>query len=212
VQGAFLLCLGDIFYLAPRMAQMVERFRRGDVHAVLAVKEEQDAASVRRNFTVEIGADGYVTRVVEKPRNPRNLLKGCGIYLFGPEVFDAIRRTPRTALRDEYEITTTIQLMIEDGLKVAAEPVVDWDLNVTFPKDLLEGNLTWLDHVGGSNLIDPGAEVHADAQLERCVVGRGARITAPRSLRECVVVPETVVNAGEALARSIISGDLVIRC
>lgn len=212
VPGPFLLCLGDIFYMASGMKRLVDRYRRGDVAAVLAVKEEQDAAPVRRNFTVDTDAAGYVTRVIEKPRQPKGLLKGCGIYLFGPEVFDAIRRTPRTALRDEYEITTTIQIMIEDGLKVAAEAVIDWDLNVTFPRDLLEGNLSWLRHVGRDHAIDPGATVHAGARLERCVVGPGVRITAARELKECVVLADTEVGPGEPLTRALVSGDLVIRC
>ena len=33
-------------------------------------------------------------------------------------VFDAIRRTPRTAMRDEYEITTSIQILVDDGFKI----------------------------------------------------------------------------------------------
>ena len=39
--------------------------------------------------------DGRATRVVEKPRQPLSHLKGVGVYLFAPVVFDAIRRTPR---------------------------------------------------------------------------------------------------------------------
>lgn len=212
VDGPFLLCLGDIFYLAEGMQRLVDRYARGDVAAVLAVKQESDPAPVKRNFTVELDADGYVNRVVEKPIKPRSLLKGCGIYLFGPEIFEAIRRTPRTALRDEYEITTSIQLMIEEGLKVAAESVISWDLNVTFPKDLLDGNLMWLDHVKARNLIDPSAQIHPEASLDRCVIGANVRILAPRILSECVILPNTELTEGEPLRRTIASGDLLTRC
>ncbi|HYC78905.1 MAG TPA: sugar phosphate nucleotidyltransferase [Planctomycetota bacterium] len=210
VEGPMVLCLGDIFYLTTRLERLVERYRRGDVAAVLAVMEDRDPASMRKNFSVEVGVDGYVTRVVEKPRAPRSTLKGCGIYLFGPEIFDAIRKTPRTALRDEYEITTSIQILIDDGLKVAAEPVIDWDLNVTFPRDLLAGNLQWLRHVGAENLVAPGATVHPGATLRRTVVGEGVTIDAPATIEDSVILPRSAVN--EDLKRAIVSREIVIRC
>lgn len=210
VDGPMLLCLGDIFYLTTRLERIVERYARGDVAAVLAVMEDKDPASMRKNFSVEVGADGYVSRVVEKPRSPRSTLKGCGIYLFGPEIFDAVRKTPRTALRDEYEITTSIQILIDDGYKVAAEPVIDWDLNVTFPKDLLAGNLQWLRHTGADNLVDPTATIHPGAKLVRAVVGAGVVVDQPVVVEDSVVLPRSVVS--EDLKRAIVSRELVIRC
>jgi len=212
VDGPFMLCLGDIFYLASDMARMVERYKRGDVSAVLAVKEEESPEPVRRNFTVELDDHGFVTRVVEKPRNPANLLKGCGIYLFGPEVFDAIRRTPRTALRDEYEITSSIQIMIDAGLKVAVEPVIDWDLNVTYPGDLVDGNIAFLERTGQDNLIDPTAKIGEGVVLERCVVGARANLAGPRKLRDSVVLADGQLGPGEDLHRTLVSQDLVSRC
>ena len=212
VDGPFLLCLGDIFYLAQHIERLVERYRKGDVSAVLAVKEETSPDPVRRNFTVELDEGGFVSRVIEKPRNPVNLVKGCGIYLFGPEVFDAIRRTPRTALRDEYEITNSIQILIDDGFKVAAESVVDWDLNVTFPGDLLDANIAYLEQLGVENLIDESATVDEGVVLEKCVIGAGARVTGPGRLRQAVVLADAVVDAGQDLRRALVSKDLVSRC
>ena len=212
LDGPFILVLGDIFFIAPRMKQLIERYQRGDVAAVLAVKEETDPELVRKNFTVEIGSDGYVTRVVEKPRSPSTLLKGCGIYLFGPEVFDAVRKTPRTAMRDEYEITNTLQILIDSGHKVVTESVIDWDLNVTFPADLLSGNLAYLDHMKVDNMISPDATIHPEASLVRCVVGAGVSIQEPVTLEECVIFPETRVASEGVFRRTLFSGDLVLRC
>lgn len=212
VDGPFLLCLGDIFYLANDIERLVKRYERGDVAAVLAVKEEDDPEPVRRNFSVQLDDDGLVTRVVEKPREPVNLLKGCGIYLFGPEIFDAIRRTPRTALRDEYEITNSIQILIDDGYKVAVEPVVEWDLNVTFPGDLLDGNIAYLQHLGVDNLVDETATVEDGVELSRCVVGAQSTIKGPGRLADTVVLPGTTVEAGQDLRRALVSPDLISRC
>ena len=212
VQGPFMLALGDIFYLAPDLERMVERYREGDVAAVLAVKEEISADPVRKNFTVDLAPDGTVSRVVEKPINPTNLLKGCGIYLFGPEIFDAIHRTPRTALRDEYEITTAIQLMIDAHQKVVADAVIDWDLNVTFPKDLLEGNLRYLKHLGIGEMVAESAVISEQISIENCVIGADVELRGQARLRDCVLLPGTQLSLENDLHRSIVSKDLLIQC
>ena len=101
VDGAALMFLGDIYFITDRLSEMIGIYEPADVGAVLAVKVEDDPAAVSRNFAVFENEQGFVTRVIEKPRHARTKLKGCGLYLFGPEIFDAIRRTPRTAMRDE---------------------------------------------------------------------------------------------------------------
>jgi NDP-sugar pyrophosphorylase family protein len=212
VDGPILLCLGDIFYLTSGLDRMVARYRRGDVAAVIAVMEDRDPASLRKNFSVETDDQGYVRRVVEKPRFVKTALKGCGIYLFGLEVFDAIHKTPRTALRDEYEITTSIQIMIDDGLKVAAEPVVDWDLNVTFPRDLLAGNVHYLSHIRADNLIDPSARIHPGATVTRSVIGKDVVVDAPIRIEEAVILPGSRLAGSEDLRKAIVSREIVIRC
>jgi dTDP-glucose pyrophosphorylase len=211
VEGDFLLCLGDIHYRSTRVHELVDIFRERRLDGVLAVKRETDPKIVQKNFTVETGAEGLVTRVIEKPRKPKNLLKGCGIYVFSEAIFDCIRRTPRTALRDEYEITTSIQILLDDGGRVAAADVIDEDLNVTFPHDLLDGNVEHLRHAGMRNLIDPTAQLEAPERLNLCTVGAGARIAA-RDLTECVILPLAVVPEGPPLQRAIISRDVLLRC
>ena len=106
VDRPFFLFLGDIFFATENLASMVERFLDGrGIGGVLACKREPNLEAIKRNFVVLLGPDGFVTRVIEKPRHPRTDLKGCGIYLFDLSFFDAVRRTPRTAMRNEYEVT-----------------------------------------------------------------------------------------------------------
>src|SRR5690606_36338862 len=110
VSQPFLLTLGDIFFEVNDLTRMQRMMEEHQAAAVIAVKEEEDAEAVKRNFSVLLREDGSVRRVIEKPRHVVNKLKGCGIYLFDLPIFDAIRRTPRTAMRDEYELTDSIQI------------------------------------------------------------------------------------------------------
>ncbi|MEQ8762286.1 MAG: sugar phosphate nucleotidyltransferase [Planctomycetota bacterium] len=208
----FFLFLGDIFYVPERIERMKERFERGDVAGVLAVKQEPDPDAIRKNFTVSLEDDDRVTRVVEKPRRIENDLKGCGIYLFSPEVFDAIRKTPRTAMRDEYEITDSVQILIDSGAGVAACKVVAWDYNITFPQDVLTCNLRWLDHLGEAKMVDPTADLAEGTEIVHSVIGAGVRVKRPIRIEHTVILPGTVVDQPTNLDHAVMSHQTVIHC
>lgn len=136
----FLLFLGDIFFIPNDLNKMLEKFYQRCASAVLAVKKETDPKEIQKNFAVILHENGMIRRVIEKPRFIPTDRKGCGIYLFDIFIFDMIRQTPRTAMRDEYEITTAIQKLIDNGYPVYDAEVVEWDINITFPHDLIVCN------------------------------------------------------------------------
>ncbi|MGD9645713.1 MAG: sugar phosphate nucleotidyltransferase [Pirellulales bacterium] len=203
----FLLLLGDIFLRRPRLTEMLDVYAEGEVDAVLsAVHEERDEA-LCRNFCIVEADDGLVRRVVEKPRHPPARLKGVGVYLFTPVIFDAVRRTPRTAMRDEYEITDSIQILINDGYRVRTAQCVDGDVNLTVPADLLDINLDALRERRLDTLISPSARVASQARLSATIVGDGATVEAGAELDECVIFPATRVPGDARWRRAIITSD-----
>src|SRR5690606_34295729 len=142
VQLPFVLMLGDIyFHLKAPLRPVMDQVLRGEANANLVSMYEPDPEMMRRNFVIRADEHGRVRRVIEKPRYAEGQLKGCGLYVFDQHIFDAIRRTPRTAMRDEYEITDSIQILIDDGWIVRHQPIVERDLNLTRPDDLLMINL-----------------------------------------------------------------------
>lgn len=212
VDRPFFLFLGDIFFATQDLEAMAGPLRSGRAQGVLACRRESDPAAIRRNFVVHLGDDGFVTRVVEKPRHPRTDLKGCGIYLFDLAFFDAVRRTPRTALRDEYEITDAIQMFVDDGYRVEAAEVVREDVNVSYPADLLDLNLRLLDRQRQTRWLGERARVAPGALLERCVVMDDAEIADGTALTECLVLPEARIAGGRVARRAIFTPDAEIRC
>jgi len=198
IDRPFLLFLGDIFSVIPDLDRLLARTRTDPRVSTLAVRSNDTPANIRRNFAVFQDDDGRVRRVVEKPRHVERALKGAGIYLFAPPVFDAIRRTPRTAMRDEYEITNSIQILIDDGFPVYAEDVVEWDLNVTYIEDLLECNLRMLRHLGTDALVAPTARVPDGCTIEGSVIGERVVIENPIRIKNSLVLPDTHVrNVGD---------------
>jgi len=209
IDRPFLLFLGDIFFVHRDLPSMTAMLGVDDVRGVLAVKEEPSVAAIRRNFVVMENGAGFVTRVIEKPQHPRTQLKGCGLYLFDPVFFDAVRRTPRTALRDEYEITDAIQIFLDDGYRVKAARVIEDDLNLSYPPDLLDVNLKLLGaraHLGKGVRLAPGCRV------ERSVLMDGVTIEQPILIRECLIFPGLTITGSADLERRIVTADHVIDC
>lgn len=211
IDGPFILFLGDIYFHAPNIVAILEEFSKPGVRAVLGAIHEEDEAVIAKNFCILSDAEGRATRVIEKPRFPSSNLKGVGVYVFDRVVFDAIRRTPKTALRNEYEITESIQIMIDDGHHVRPCACIEADLNITDPKDLLAVNLKVLDYQGLDSFVANNAVVPADAVLEKAVIGEGAIVGAGATIKNSIVFPGAKVPDGISLENAIVTEIEILR-
>ena len=213
IQVPFLLMLGDIyFHLKAPLRPLCDQVLRGDVNANLVSMYERDPEMVRRNFVIVADDTGRVHKVIEKPRYVDSQLKGCGLYVFDPHIFDAIRRTPRTAMRDEYEITDSIQILIQDGYLTHHHPIVERDLNLTKPADLLTINLIELARAGLPRLVDPSAQLAAGTVVENSVVGKGVTVAQPIRISNSVIMPGVAVTAATDLDSVVMDGEHTVYC
>jgi dTDP-glucose pyrophosphorylase len=153
-----------------------------------------------------------VHRVIEKPRYVHSQLKGCGLYVFDQHIFDAIRRTPRTAMRDEYEITDSIQILINDGYVVRHHPIVKRDLNLTKPDDLLRINLIELERRGLQNLIGDRVSAPEGTRIERSIIGDGVVIRHPIRISNSVIMPNVTVDTASDLDSVVMDGEHLVYC
>ena len=212
VDRPFVLFLGDIFFIPRNLGLMCEVFQQQGGGAVLATKEENDPAAIRRNFAVNLSPDGYVTRVVEKPRFAPNRLKGVGLYLFDLTIFDAIRRTPRTAMRNEYEITDSIQVLIEDGHPVRVANVIEEDVNLTTAADLLAINLRQAHHVPPRELIGADCQLHADVRIVESIIGRDVIVRHPIEITRSVVFDGSRIERTDPIENCIVTPEVIVDC
>jgi len=213
VQVPFLLMLGDIyFHLKAPLRPLCDQVLSGEVNANLVSMYEPDPEMVRRNFVIQADERGRVHKVIEKPRYVDSQLKGCGLYVFDPHIFDAIRRTPRTAMRDEYEITDSIQILINDGYVTHHHPIAERDLNLTKPADLLTINLIELARAGLSALVDPTAKLAPGTHVEHSVIGKDVTINHPIRITNSVILPGVTVSAATDLDSVVMDGEHTVYC
>ncbi|HEX2035724.1 MAG TPA: hypothetical protein VHS99_16225, partial [Chloroflexota bacterium] len=84
--------------------------------------------------------------------------------------------------------------LIDTGAPVYAAHVVRWDVNITYPQDLLDTNLRLLRERRLDSLVGDGARISPQAQLSTSVVGMRAVIDAPVRLEECLVLADTHIT------------------
>jgi len=137
---------------------------------------------------VEIRGD-RVTRIREKPTGK---LSGegwvnTGIYVLDGDIFRSIRGTGRSA-RSEYELTSSLQGIIDEGTEVKAAAISreEW-MDIGRPWDLLEANervlMNFTTRVKGT--VEPGATIKGPVWLEESAcVKSGSYVEGPAYIGE----------------------------
>lgn len=115
-------------------------------------------------------------------------------------------------MRDEYEITDAIQILVDDGFPVVVSNIVHKDMNVSFPHDLLLCSLEELKHQGKKSLVGEGCFMHPEVELEQAVLGNRVTVNAPIRIKECMVFSDTVISTKEDLERCIVTPETLIEC
>jgi UDP-N-acetylglucosamine diphosphorylase/glucosamine-1-phosphate N-acetyltransferase len=115
--------------------------------------------------------DGKVTRIHEKTANPPSHLANAGLYAFTQDIFKAIELTPKSP-RGEYEITDSIQILIDSGKQVGYQNLSKW-FDLSYPWDLLNANENIMVGLESGNL----GEIETNVMLKNAVwVGKGTII------------------------------------
>lgn len=211
VKGYFLLMLGDYFFSAPHLYRSYQ-WAMDTGATVIAAKRDSNQQALGEACLLYTDHTGKVKNIVEKPVVPKTDLKGCGLYICRPEIFDAVRRTPRTALRDEYEFTVSLDIYIKMGFPLYADEMIEWDVNFTRPSDVLRCNMMWLDQQNMSNLISTKASIIDGVTLNRSVIGDNVVIDKPCSLHETIVFTDTRLTQNKRIERSLVTPEYLITC
>lgn len=206
IYGPFALFLGDIFVYDADIKSAIALMVRTQADGIIIGRVESKKELVARNFSITTNRKGRVLRLIEKPKRPPNLFKGNGLYLFSGKIFEAIAKTGKSNLRNEVEITDSIQTLIDSGGKVYAKRWQNWDFNLSSPRDLLDCNLKMLKEKGFHNLIGKNAKINPGAKIQRSVIGDRAAVIKPIFLDQCLVFADTTVRKLKGAKNTIFAG------
>jgi glucose-1-phosphate thymidylyltransferase len=193
----FVMYLGDNL-LQGGMTELVAKFRSEQPDALILLTPVPDP----ENFGVAELTDGRVTRLVEKPPEPKTDLALVGVYMFTAGIHDAARAIEPSA-RGELEITDAIQHLVDAGQRVEPHIVKGWWKDTGRLEDMLEANRLVLDTIDSQvdgEMIDSTTHgrvvIEAGARLERSTVRGPAIIGAGAQLTDCYIGPYSAIGAG----------------
>jgi len=175
VGGRFLLMNGDVVIKKEDVTKLIQS---RDI--TMGVKTLDDTTGLG---VVET-EDGNILRIYEKPDKPISNIANAGIYLMTEDIFSAISQTPVSG-RGEYEITQSLQILIDGGVKVIPYFLNYW-LDLSYPWDLLDANESLL-----SNLV-----VSNEGTIEENVVIRGP----------CSIGNDTIIRSGSYIVGPVVIG------
>jgi UTP--glucose-1-phosphate uridylyltransferase len=124
--GRFLVHAGDNHVISDRGAHIRRLVRLSGEDGVLAsllLRRVKDPRSYGVAEVARVGRELWVEGVEEKPRKPKSNLALLPAYVFGQDIFDALRNTPPDK-SGEVQLTDGIGRMIEQGMAVRAVRVI----------------------------------------------------------------------------------------
>jgi dTDP-glucose pyrophosphorylase len=132
-----MLFLADEILWAPRHAEMVRKFEEDALTVICGVVKEPNPDEIRKTYAViEDDRDQRIYRLIEKPRNPPNQIRGTGNCIFRSRIFEYVPLTPINQNRQERELPDLIQCAIDDGLAVKSFDIGDGYVNINTPEDI----------------------------------------------------------------------------
>lgn len=172
----------------------------------------------------EVDENGQVTRLVEKPQQPRSDLAVIGVYFFTPAIHTAVAAiTPSD--RGELEITDAIQWLVARGEDVRARTYSGFWKDTGKVEDVLDCNRELLDGLRrsvrgevdaaseliGEVVIEEGARVLRSRIVGPAIVGAGTRVQESRIGPHTSIGRDCAVSAAELDYSVILDGATVCR-
>jgi len=145
-----LVILGDKCIITDSLRPMIDSFFNTGSTVTEIVVKENDNEILKQTCSLKIGKDNKLLEIIEKPKKPPYTFRGCGIYLFKPEIFEFIRRTSIDPIRKEKDITTVINNVAKEG-KAYDHFLSGYNININNSDELLKASILFKESLNKKN-------------------------------------------------------------
>lgn len=185
---------------------------------VAFVKEVEDP---RRFGVAQLGEDGWVTQLVEKPDSMENNLAIVGFY-YVKEAQDLIKAieiqlNEKIQTKGEYYLADAFNIMLRRGARMRAEKVDVWK-DCGKPETVLQTNRYLLEN-GQDNshasypdncIIVPPVHIDPTATVERAIIGPYVTIAAHCHIKDAII-RDSIIDEGAQVKNAMLQGSLIGR-
>ncbi len=189
------------------------------IKAMDGVVSVQEVDDPRRHGVAVVGPDNLVTKLVEKPKTMEHKLALTGLYYFseGEELIKAIETQIKRgiSLHNEYYLADAINILVEDGMQIRTEKVLQW-LDAGTPEAIIETNAHLLQHRSEShnkimarqtNVIIPPVYIHESSRVENSIIGPNTTIGENCSISDSII-RDTIVDDASDIIGVVIENSL----
>lgn len=219
----FIMMYGDVMVDKDFYKNLLQFYQKSEADGLISLLEVDNP----QNFgIINLDSENFVRDIVEKPSPDMDVgnLANAGIYIFPPEIFDAISKT-ELSVRNEYELTDSIKIFIEKfNKKIIGYNIQDsyWN-DIGLPWQLLEANEYILDtikrdikgkiednviikgkvHIGDETIVKSGSYLQGPCFIgKRCIIGPNAYIRPGTSIQDNCVIGRSEVKNSIVLSNS----------
>lgn len=163
--------------------------RRADASGIIWAREVED---YQRYGVILTDEDGFMERIIEKPKEPVSRLANIGLYYVRDHelMFEGVRHVlNQDPLLGEYFLTDAFQYMIDHDARLYTAEVRGW-FDCGKPETLLETNRVMLERGHGERPPLPGSvsvegdnAIALDAEIETSTIGPHVSIAAGSRVR-----------------------------
>jgi glucose-1-phosphate thymidylyltransferase len=186
-----------------------------DADGILWAKEVDD---YQRFGVIVPDAQGFMTRIVEKPKTPISRLANIGLYYVRDwrALFDGIAHVLQAPPNQgEYYLTDAFQHMVDHGRRLRVAPVTGW-YDCGKVDTLLETNRHLLEHgrarrpavvPAGVTIVDP-VYIEDGVTLADCTVGPNVAVATGSEIRGSAVT-DSILGHAVRIADATVRGSLI---
>ncbi len=177
----------------------------------------------RRFGTADIDDEGFITKLVEKPKNPTTNLTLTGLYYIkeGRVLKEAIEELFKQDKKTngEYQITDALHIMVEMGEKTKTFNLTKWFDCGKFDA-VLETNRSLLDKMDNNSkyntsLVDSQTYIESEVELKNTIIGPFTSISTGTKITDSIVKNSIIgcnaVLEGVNITDSIIGDNVEIQ-
>lgn len=186
-------------------------------YSMLGVKKVDDP---RQFGVVEMGDDGFIEHVVEKPTIPKSNLALVGLYKIKETEFmyDCLNHLFKENIKTngEYSLTDALDFMIQRGAHFKAFKVKNW-FDCGKKETLLESNATLLKKSGGNvtdthafkgSIIIPPVSIAPNCSVTDSIIGPHVAIGANTSIHQSIV-RDSIIGSYTNLFEVVLDNSLI---
>lgn len=153
------------------------------------------------DFGVAELVNDRVSRLQEKPKDPKSNLALVGVYLFDKRIHDVIA-VLKPSPRGEYEITDAIQALVDGNMEVRSHIVEGWWKDTGTVDAMLEANRLILEDLEPKNsgTIDAHSKIEGRVQIGAGTVVENSVIRGPAVIGENCRIIDSFIGPFTALA------------